>query len=218
LGSVYICVMQKSHINSIAKGLATCFVYEAFKKIEEETNVCFISVFSAFEHLGRVKVVLGEHFEKVKSELYEKAKWELLANGYNEDSLEIAAKVGIEIGELRPLPPKIGVNSYTFFADIVMEKIGYKIRYRKGLCKRWEVWNGRCWEKLPIEIRITGLVYEVMRQKIAIWREALEVNAANTDLDEWLKKLENSIKNPWWLEKVAEQLLSMGYFRGIVIT
>jgi hypothetical protein len=214
--------MQEARHNAIAIGLANCYVYEAFQKVAEKTNVSYIEAFKAFELLGRVKAILGERFEEVKSELYEKVKVEVLDNGYTEeeDILKIVAEIGIEIGEAHPLPSKIGLDpsNYVFFADIVMENIGYKIKYvRSILGKRLKVWNGRFWVKQPYEMRITLLTYFVLKQKIAIWREALKAGPQNADLEEWLGKLEKCINNPWWLEDVAEQLLRVDRFRGIVI-
>jgi hypothetical protein len=214
---IFIWAMQRVHANSIAQGLANCFVYEAFKKIEEKTNVSLITAFLAFELLGRVKALLGERFEEVKSELYEKAKWEVLANSYTEECLRLAVEIAIEIGEKRPLPPKIGLDltNYDFFADLVLEKLGYKVRYSSG--KRWEVWDGRTWQKQPKGTRITFFIYEVLRQKVAIWREALKAGSANADLEKWLSEIEKKIWDPWWLKKVEEAILRSEGFRGVLI-
>jgi hypothetical protein len=209
--------MQKSQTNNIALGLANCFVYEAFDKIEGKANFSLIRAFFAFELLGRVKVILGRRFEQVKSELYEKAKWEGLANGYTEDVLNLIVEIGTEIGEKRPIPAKIDFDftDYNFFADIVMEKIGYKIR--RSWLNRLEVWDGRFWKKKPKGIEITSFVYYVLRQKVAIWREALKACAPNTDFEKWMEMLQKKIRDPWWLEKIAKALLEIEYFRGIVI-
>jgi len=213
--SFYICAMQRGHAYVIAQEVANCFLYEAFKKVEEKTIVSFIDVFIAFQLLGRVKAILGKRYEEIKSELAEKAKLELLANGYTEDSLNLAIELGIEIGESRPLPAKIDFDHYEFFADLVMEKIGYKVRCLSG--KRWEVWDGRSWEKQPREIRLTFVVSHVLTQKIAIWREAVKAGAANADLEKWLEELKEKTWTPWWLEKVAEAILRSEGFRGVLI-
>jgi len=207
--------MQRGQANVIAQELANCFLYEAFKNVEEKTKVSFIDVFIAFQLLGRVKAILGKRYEEIKSELAEKAKLELLANGYTEDSLNLAIELGIEIGESRPLPAKIDVDHYEFFADIVMEKIGYKIRCLSG--KRWEVWDGRSWKKMPREIRLTYVIGHVLTQKIAIWREAVKAGAASADLEKWLEELKEKTWTPWWLEKVAEAVLRAEGFRGVII-
>jgi hypothetical protein len=209
--------MQKSQTNNIALGLANCFVYEAFDKIEGKANFSLIRAFFAFELLGRVKVILGQRFEEVKSELYEKTKWEGLANGYTEEVLNLIVEIGTEIGEKRPIPAKIDFDftDYNFFANIVMEKIGYKIR--RSWLNRLEVWNGRFWEKQPRGMRLTLVIHDVLRQKIAIWQEALKAGATNADFEKWLEKLEKKIRDPWWLEKIAEALLEIEYFRGMAI-
>jgi len=207
--------MQMRRTNVIAQELANCFLYEAFKKVEEKTIVSFIDVFIAFQLLGRVKSILGKRYEEIKSELVERAKLGLLANGYTEDSLNLALELGIEIGESRPLPAKIDVDHYEFFADIVMEKIGYKVRCLSG--KRWEVWDGRFWKKQPRELHITLVIYYVLTQKIAIWREAVKAGAANADFEKWLEELKEKTWTPWWLEKVAEAILRAEGFRGVLI-
>ena len=214
--SFYICAMQRGHAYVIAQEVANCFLYEAFKKVEEKTIVSFIDVFIAFQLLGRVKAILGKRYEEIKSELAEKAKLELLANGYTEDSLNLAIELGIEIGESRPLPAKIDFDHYEFFADLVMEKIGYKIRCLSG--KRWEVWDGRSWKKQPREIRLTSVIGHVLTQKIAIWQEAVKAGAANADFEKWLEELKEKTWTPWWLEKIAETLLRVEHFRSVVIT
>jgi hypothetical protein len=129
--------------------------------------------------------------------------------------LNLALELGIEIGESRPLPAKIDVDHYEFFADIVMEKLGYKIRCLSG--KRGEVWDGRSWQKQPREIRLTSVIHHVLTQKIAIWREAAKAGAANADLENWLEELKKKTWTPWWLEKVAEAILGVDGFRGVLI-
>jgi len=199
-------------IEGIAQGLANCFVYEAFKKVEKEVNIPHNNVASAFQLLGRVKSILGERFEELRRELYKKAQAKFLAAGFTEDDLDHTVNVNLRIGEWRPLLYKTEIYTiyYSFVADIAVREIGMKVRYVSG--KGWEVWNGRGWLRRPKERGIVGLIYEVMREKIAIWREAMKAGAGGQELEEWLEKLERKINNPRWLKRVEELLLWVDYF------
>jgi len=169
-------------------------------------------VASAFQLLGRVKSILGERFEELRRELYKKAQAKFLATGFTEDDLDHTVNVNLRIGEWRPLLYKTEIYTiyYSFVADIAVREIGMKVRYVSG--KGWEVWNGRAWLRRPKERGIVGLIYEVMREKIAIWREAMKAGAGGQELEEWLEKLERKINNPRWLKRVEELLLWVDYF------
>jgi hypothetical protein len=208
---------EMNPIECVAQGVANCFVYEAFKKVEEDVDIPHSNVSSAFQLLGRVKSILGERFEELRRELYEKAQAKFFATGFDEADLTHTVDVGLRIGEWRPLPAKTEIYAihYGFIADIVVREIGMKIRYVSGT--GWEVWKGRSWQRRPKERGIVGLIYEVMQQKIAIWREALKTGAGGRELEEWIEKLVRKINNPRWLKRVEELLLTVDYFGVLVV-
>jgi len=207
---------------SVSGGLADSLLHEAFQKIEnavrgDRNN----SVFRAFLNLGRVKAFLGDRFEEVRRELYEKAKEKLLAPDFPEKELRAAAESGLRYGERRPLPTKMGRHSihYGFVAEEVLSEIGGDIRYVENL--GWCVWNGRFWHRRPKEWGIVGLIHGVMKRKISTWREALEAGADGEGLEAGagreglaggLEKLEKNINDPAWLSKVEALLMRVDSF------
>lgn len=198
---------------SVSGGLADSLLHEAFQRIEEavkgnRNN----SVFRAFLNLGRVKAFLGDRFEEVRRELYEKAKEKLLAPDFPEKELRAAAENGLRYGERRPLPTEMGRHSihYGFVAEEVLSEIGGDIRYVENL--GWCVWNGRFWQRRPKEWGIVGLIHGVMKRKISIWREALAAGAGGEGLAGWLEKLEKNINDPAWLSKVEALLMRVDSF------
>jgi hypothetical protein len=201
---------------TLTSELADCLVHEAFKKIENAAKENgHTSVFDAFLNLGRVKAILGNRFEKVRQELYEKAKEKFLSPDTSEHELRNMAANGLACGELRAFPIKINKHfiHYGFVADIAGMEIKGIVRYVEGM--GWEEWKGRAWQRRPKERGIVGLIYEVMKDKINIWREALaDVNGAGG----WLGELERNISDPDWLSKVEELLLRVDYFRIVIVS
>jgi hypothetical protein len=196
--------------------VAICLVYEARQKIESAGREnLYKSVFDAFLNLGRVQDILDVRFEKIRRELYEKAKEKLLSAGASEPDLrdeivlEEAANGGLTTGLLRPLPKEMGVHSihYGFVAEIFKSARYVELRYVQGV--GWEVLTGEGWQRRPKERGIVGLIYEVMAQKIRIWREALGGYGGEGG---WLEKLERNINDPDWLSKVEELLLRVDHF------
>jgi hypothetical protein len=202
--------------------VADCLVYEARQKLEKASReVLYKSVFDAFINLGMVKNILGERFEEVRQELYEKAKEKLLDS--QDSQLEIKDKIvleeaisgGLTLGMLRPLPGKMGEHSihYGFVARIFKAAVGAVIRYVQEV--GWEVLTGDGWWLRPKERGIVGLIYDVMEQKIRIWRKAL---GGYNGVDGWLEKLEKNINDPDWLSKVEELLLRVDCFGVEIIS
>ena len=196
--------------------VADCLVYEARQKLEKASReILYKRVFEAFLNLGQVKDILGERFEEVKQELYEKAKEKLLDS--QDSELEIKDKIileeavsgGLTCGMLRPLPGKMGEQSihYGFVAGIFKAARGGGIRYVQGV--GWEVLTGAGWQLRPKARGIVGLIYDVMKQKIRIWRKAL---GGCNGVNGWLEKLEKNINDPEWLSKVQDLLLRVDYF------
>jgi len=198
---------------SVSGGLADSLLHEAFQRIEEavrgDRNN---SVFRAFLNLGRVKAFLGDRFEEVRRELYEKAKEKLVGPDFPEKELRAAAESGLRYGERRPLPTEMGRHSihYGVVAEEVLSEIGGDIRYVEKL--GWCVWNGRFWQRRPKEWGIVGIIYGVMKRKIGVWREALEAGAGGEGFAGWLEKLEKNINDPAWLSKVEALLMRVDAF------
>jgi len=196
--------------------VADCLVYEARQKLEKASReILYKSVFEAFLNLGRVKDILGDRFEEVRQELYEKAKAKLVSPETleielkDEIVLEEAASGGLTCGVLRPLPAKMSQNSihYGFVAEMFRAAISGNVRYVQGV--GWEVLTGAGWQLRPKERGIVGLIYNVMEQKIRIWRKAL---GGYNGVNGWLEKLERNINAPEWLSKVEDLLLRVDYF------
>jgi len=194
--------------------VADCLVYEAQKRVaslavEEEPEH---NVFQAFANLGRVVLILGDSFEKVKQELQEKAKEALSFasfSDFSEDDFRKAAQHGFMYGWGRVLPAKIGLHSihHGFVAELVGAELRGRIRYDKRM--GWEVRIEKSWHTRPKERGIVGLIYDVMKRKIKTWREVLANPSGEND---WLEKLEKNINDPEWLSKVEDLLLRVDYF------
>jgi hypothetical protein len=194
--------------------VADCLVYEAQKRVASlatEENPSH-NVFQAFANLGRVALILGDRFEEVKQGLYKKMK-EALSDagslGVSEKDLRIAGVGGFTYGWGRSLPAKIGVHSihHGFVAELVGAELRSRIRYVEDM--GWEVWEDEAWHRRPKERGVLGLIYDVMKRKIKIWREVLRNPLGE---GEWLEKLERNINDPEWLGKVEELLLRVDYF------
>lgn len=197
----------------VAVGFVNSLLHEAFQRIEEAVKGNRNeSVFRSFKDMGRAKAFLGDRFEEVRRELYEKAKEKLVAPDFPESELRAAAESGLRYGERRPLPTEMGRHSihFGFVAEVVLSEIGGDIRYVENL--GWCVWNGRFWHRRPKEWGIVGLIHEVMRRKISTWREALEAGAGGEGFAEWLEKLEKNINDPAWLSKVEALLMRVDSF------
>jgi len=197
----------------IPAGLADSLLHEAFQIIEnavkgDRNN----SVFRAFLHLGRVKAILGDRFEEVRRELYEKAKEKLLAPDFSEKELRAAAENGLRYGEQIKLPTLMSKQSITpeFVAEIVCGEKGDDLRYIENL--GWVVWNGRFWRRRPKEWGIVGIIAQVMKQKIAVWREALEGGAGGEAFAAWLERLEKYMGDPTFQSKVETLLKTNDHY------
>jgi DNA polymerase-1 len=186
---------------SLAGGLVESLLHEAFQIIEnavkgDRNN----SVFRAFLNLGRAKSYLGDRFEAVWNELYEKAKEKLLAPDFPERELRAAAENGLRYGERIPIPALIGKDylHHGRIAEFVLAEKGGDLCYVEEL--GWFVWNGRYWQPRDKKRGITGIIHGVMMEKIKVWREALD--PANEGYAEWLNKLEGTLHNPVFLGRV----------------
>jgi hypothetical protein len=194
--------------------VADCLVYEAQKLVASlatEENPSH-NVFQAFVNLGRVALILGDRFHEVKQWLYEKMKEALSfvdSSEVSEKDLKTAEMRGLMYGLGRSLPTKIGANFLHcgFVADLVAAELSGRLRYVEGI--GWEVCKDGAWYKRPKERGIVGLIYDVMKRKIKIWREVLRNPLGEGG---WLEKLERNINDPEWLSKVEELLLRVDYF------
>jgi hypothetical protein len=197
--------------------VADCLLHEARKMITNALRAesTYGNVYRAFVNLGRLTPILVDGFEAVRRELYEMAKEKLLGFyfvellDFSEEDLKHAEKYGLSFGQRYALPAKVGMNSihYGFVAETVGIEIYGKIRYTQKW--GWEVLEYGSWHRCPKERGIVGLIYDVMREKIGVWREAL---ADPMGVGGWLEKLEKNINDPDWLSKVEELLLKVDHF------
>jgi len=192
--------------------IVQCLLYEAHQKIENagQENL-YASVFDAFLNLGRVKDILGESFEEVRQELYEKAKEKLRLLNFETSEIvfEETVRGGLTGGVLRPLPEEMGLGCihYGFVAEIFKLSRPGPLVYVQGV--GWRVLANSDWQMRPKERGIVGLIYDVMEYKIRIWRKAL---GGSGGVGGWLEKLEKNINDPDWLSKVEELLLRVDRF------
>jgi hypothetical protein len=213
----YICGMNAINTEGIAEGLARCFIYEANRWIEKAAAGKwdrYNSVFRAFLNLGCVKAILGDRFEEVRQELHKKAEESIECTFCSESWVSDAAGSGLKYGGRFQLPKKMGEYSIHpgLVAGIVSLEFDNKLRYFEG--SGWYVWRhdeGE-WEERPKGRGIVGLIYEVMRLKIAVWREAIDAGIDVRGLAEWIEELESKINDPAWLDRVEELLRRVDYF------
>ncbi len=200
--------------------VAECLVYEASKLLTSlaVTDDPRHNVFHAFANLGRVALILGDRLEKVRQELYKMAEGPLSlirSSDFSEEDFRKKAQVGFMYGWGRALPARLGFHSIHcgFVAELVGAEYRGRLRYVEGV--GWEVREAGTWYKRPKEIGIVGIIYEVMKRKIKMWREVLENPLGEGG---WLEKLEKNINDPDWLSKVEELLLRVNYFGVQVIS
>jgi len=201
--------------------IADCLLHEARRMITNPRydRSTYGNVYHAFVNLGRLTPILGARLEAVRRELYEMVKEKILGFyfvellDFSEEDLKDAEKYGLRFGQRHALPAKVGMYSihYGFVAETVGIEIYSKIRYVQKW--GWEVLEYGSWHRRPKERGIVGLIYEVMREKIGVWREVL---VDPMGVGGWLEKLEKNINDPDWLSKVEELLLRVDYF-GIEI-
>jgi hypothetical protein len=199
-----------------ANELGRCLVYESFQIIKERSaKEVWRNVVLSFTNLIRAKAILGASFETIWRELYEKAKEKFLNSGRSEAEIEAAVYEANCIAESFVLPTEMGKDSmhYGFVADIFYI---FGLRYAMLYYRRdsgWRIVGEDCFYDYPQERGIKGLIYGVMRQKIAVWREALERRGVSVrGVGGWLEKLEKNINDPEWLSKVEELFLRVDYF------
>jgi hypothetical protein len=194
--------------------VADCLVYEASKRLDdlETTDDHYHETFQAFANLGRAVFILGDRFGQVDHELRERVKAALSFSNpseISEEDLRIAEIHGFVYGCARSLPTQIGLASIHcgFVADLVAAELRGRIRYVEGA--GWEIWKNGAWHRRPKERGVLGIIYDVMRRKIKLWREVL---ANPLGEGGWLEKLEKNLNDPDWLRKVEELLLRVDYF------
>jgi hypothetical protein len=191
--------------------IADCLVHEAHKKLSiapfEENPYDW--VYQAFVNLGQVKMILGDRFDEVKRELYEKARWKLYGPNFSEKALWESAERGLEFGWQHSLPDKMGKGSihYGFVAEMFLTEFGERLRYVEGV--GWEVRERESWQRRPRGRGIVGLIYKVMRRKVYAWKSAL---GNGSGVGGWLAELERNINDPDWLSKVEELILRVDHF------
>jgi DNA polymerase-1 len=192
----------------VAVSFANSLLHEARQLIEtavkgNRNN----SVNKAFFYLGRVKAILGDRFEEVYTELYNRCKEKLVGPDFPESELRRTAKSGLQAGEREALDPQEEVFLITprNLAAIVLRERGDDIVYIEGI--GWHVWNGRYWQRMPKERGIAAIIDEVLNEKYKVWREAAD--PGDEDYIKWLKSLERAIGDPDYLEKIQRAILKV---------
>jgi hypothetical protein len=206
---------------AIKSEIASCMQYEAFVKIDfadAKIEKCHNTVFTAFLILGRIRALLGKDFEEVREELYHSAKAKFSPVSASEAEIRDAMEAGLRWGAGRSLSINMGLRSfhYGFVAEMVWPEVYTSIRYVEGV--GWEVWENRKWRRRLREKGIVGIIYQIMREKINTWREALEDLADINGTGGWLGRLEKNINDPDWLSKVEELLLKIDHFNVIIVS
>jgi hypothetical protein len=200
-----------------------CLLHEAHENLERapyEKNP-HEWAYHAFVCLGMVRRLLEERFDEIAAELHKKARWNLYEMWHHckirhfcdldfseRVLLEIAEK-GLAFGRRHSLPDKMGKGSinYGFVAEMFLAEFAGRLRYIEG--DGWEVRDGETWKRRAEQRGIVGLIYEVMRRKVHLWKRAL---ADGSGVGGWLEELERNINNPDWLRKVEEMLLLVDHF------
>ena len=192
----------------VAVGFVNSLLHEARQLIEtavkgNRNN----SVNKAFFYLGRVKVILGDRFEEVYAELYNRCKERLVGPDFPESELRRTAKSGLEAGEREALDPQEEVFLITprNLAAVVLRERGDDIVYIGGI--GWHVWNGRYWQRMPKERGIAAIIDEVLNEKYKVWLEAAD--PGNEAYIKWLKSLGRAIGDPDYLEKIQRVILKV---------
>ncbi len=192
----------------VAVGFVNSLLHEAFQIIENavkgnRNN----SVNKAFFYLGRLKALLGDRFEEVYTELYNRCKEKLVGPDFPESELRRTAKSGLEAGEREALDPQKEVFLITprELAAIVLRERGDDIVYIEGI--GWHVWNGQYWQRMPKERGIAAIIDEVLNEKYNVWREAADPE--NEDYIKWLKGIGRAIGDPDYLEKIQRAILKV---------
>ncbi len=165
------------------------------------------SVFDAFCELGKLKGYLGDKYEHIKEELYNKAKGRLVSYDFTEAELRRTAEQGILYGErvqYKVDEDEKGALHPDFVAKAVCKELRGKVAYIED--RGWIVWKGTHWEWAPKSLGIRGEIKAVLRAKITRW-EQKENEKRNGEVNkEWIRRLEKLIADPWWVRKVEENL------------
>jgi len=208
-----------------ANEIARCLVYESFQIIERAPKQDWRkSVVLAFANLIRTKDILADSFEKIRQELYDQAKKRFSAFGCSDEAIEAAAYEGEYNAETFVLPIEMGEDSihYGFVAEMFfISNVWFAtLYYRRGVGWYIEgIQDEEFFQDYPRERGIKGLIYGVMRQKIDVWREALERRGVSVrGVGSWLEKLEKNINDPDWLSKVEELILRVDYFGAVIVS
>jgi hypothetical protein len=194
----------------IAQGLADCIVYDLRHRYIEELYWPR-DVYRIFYHLGRLKAVLCERFEKVKQELYDAIVGSISDfDDFDEERFREKVEGGLWCGGFRQLPTRMGRHSIHpgFVAEIIAVEYMNELIYVEGSgWYAWD-WDEEYWRQQPREAGIVGFIYERMRWRIAAWREAWAKGTGVEEVAEWIEELESKLNDPIWLKKV-EKLLAM---------
>jgi len=181
---------------------------EAFRLIDNaERGNRNQSVFDAFCELGKLKSCLGDRYENIKEELYNRAKERLVGYDFTEAELRRTASQGILYGErvqYRVDEDEKGALHPDFVAKVVCKALRGEVAYIED--RGWIVWKGTHWEWAPKSLGIRGEIKAAIRAKIERWEQKENEKRNGTSNKEWIRKLEKLIADPWWLRKVEENL------------
>jgi hypothetical protein len=215
---------EKVQAHKRAQEIAQCLIHEAFRMLDGASERNWRPhVVLAFVNLVRASDILGDAYEGVRRELFEKAKKRFSAFGCSEQEIEAAAYEGEYCGETFVLPTEMGEDAihYGFVAEMLfVSNLWFSDLYyiqgkgwRIASMEHYLIYSLSPTGFYPLEIGMKSLIYSIMRQKIDVWREALVKRGVSVrGVGGWLEKLEKNINDPDWLCKVEELLLVAGHF------
>jgi hypothetical protein len=222
--NLYIWDMGTVKGEDIAQGLALCFSYNAGRILGlMEKEGWEMDVFRAFSYVGMTSAVFADFFDEFRQEFYDKAKEKLLSiDAFQEDKFIRAVEDGLEYGELLHLPKRISdrVIQPGFVAGLASIWLRDQICYVEGdgwyIILRYGYWR-RLYQQE--EYGLAAPIRRVIEWEIERWREAINVANDNentkrcmSSLAEWMKNLEEKMRDLAWVRKAEKLLLQVKYF------
>jgi DNA polymerase-1 len=183
---------------------------EAFHLIETAERGCRnTNVFKAFLYIGKLKRLLGDRYENIKEELYNKAKERVVDYDFTEEELRRAALNGLTRGEAQPYREEtILIDKNRVHPDFIAQEIAPylegRVVYIVG--RGWLVWEGKSWKAVTKDVGIRGEIRDAVREIVKwYYRTAVDGEKSEKTL-EALEKIEKLIADPMWVRKVEENL------------
>ena len=164
------------------------------------------SVFKAFLWLGKLRAHLGESFDSLREELYNKAKERLVAPDFTEAELRRAAESGLSRAEHLQLhfdDIKISLHP-DFIANIVATEMEGNLIYVEG--GGWRKWNGRFWQIVSKDVGIDGDIKDTVASKLKEWEKLIYKDGGSLEGLEIIRKIEKLMADDIWRVKVWKNL------------